>query len=215
MAEVFEPKLSILPPEQRRLWPELAALPSYFVLCGGTAIALQLGHRASIDFDFIGSQEFDPDELYSQIPFLHQSATLQKAANTLKCAVDRGGPVQVSFFGAPRLHLSQAPLVAAGNRMQIASLLDLAGMKAAVVQKRAEAKDYMDLDAILKAGFIDLPKALSTARALYGAVFNPELTLKSLSYFEDGNLPALPNEIRERLARAVRSVDLDRLPDLP
>src|SRR2546423_5437346 len=97
----FEPKLSVLPDEQRRLWNELSGVPPSFVLCGGTAIALQLGHRASLDFDFIGCEEFDPDQLYGELPFLHESKTVQKAANTLTCLVDRGGPIQISFFGVP------------------------------------------------------------------------------------------------------------------
>lgn len=48
----MQPRLDILPAQQRSLWPELAAVPRRFILYGGTAIALQLGHRVSIDFDF-------------------------------------------------------------------------------------------------------------------------------------------------------------------
>lgn len=49
---VFTPRLDILPPAQRSLWPHLAQVPGHFVLYGGTAIALHLGHRQSVDFDF-------------------------------------------------------------------------------------------------------------------------------------------------------------------
>ncbi len=48
----FNPRLDILPLSQRRLWDELGELPEEFVLYGGTAIALHLGHRQSVDFDF-------------------------------------------------------------------------------------------------------------------------------------------------------------------
>ena len=54
--------------------------------------------------------------------------------------------------------------------------------------------------------------ALSCARALYGGAFNPQVTLKALSYFGDGDLAGLPDGVRDRLARAARAVDLDRLP---
>jgi hypothetical protein len=185
-----------------------------FVLCGGTAIALQLGHRASLDFDFIAAQEFDPDALYGGVPFLQGSKPVQKSASTLTCIVDRGGPVQVSFFGAPAVRLITSPRQTSDTGLRIASLLDLAAMKAAVVQKRAEAKDYVDMDAIIRDGSIDLPAALSAARELFGAAFNPQLTLKSLCFFEDGNLRSLPREIKDRLAAAVRAVDLDHLPDV-
>ncbi len=215
MASDFEPKLSILPAEQRRLWDELGEVPDTFVLCGGTAIALQLGHRASVDFDFISAVEFDADELYASTPFLLQSQTIQKAPNTLTCIVDRNGTVQVSFFGAPALRLINPPLVAQNNKLHIASLTDLAGMKAAVVQKRAEAKDYLDLDAMITQGAVDLPMALAAAKAIYGRSFNPELTLKALCFFNDGNLATLPTSIRSRLTAAARSVDVKHLPGIP
>jgi hypothetical protein len=77
---------------------------------------------------------------------------------------------------------------------------------------RAEAKDYIDIDALLRDGRIDLPTALAAAEAIYGTAFNPQNTLKALSYFEDGNLHRLPQPVRDRLARAAREVDLDRLP---
>ncbi|MCL4849915.1 MAG: nucleotidyl transferase AbiEii/AbiGii toxin family protein [Bryobacteraceae bacterium] len=48
----FEPRLDILSESQRELWPDLDAVPSDFVLYGGTALALQLGQRISEDFDF-------------------------------------------------------------------------------------------------------------------------------------------------------------------
>jgi hypothetical protein len=48
----FSQKLNILPASQRALWKELKATPGNFVLCGGTALALRLGHRVSEDSDF-------------------------------------------------------------------------------------------------------------------------------------------------------------------
>lgn len=211
MADTFEPKLSTLPDAQRRLWTELGEVPPAFVLCGGTAIAVQLGHRASVDFDF-GSSSFDPDLLYSELRFLAGSRQVQKSASTLTCVVERDGPVLVSFFGAPAIRFVHPPLVASDNGLRVATLLDLAGMKAAVVQKRPEAKDYLDLDAIITLGGIGLATALSEAGAIYGASFNPELTLKALCFFGDGNLNTLPADVRSRLVAAVASVDLNNLP---
>ena len=98
--------------------------------------------------------------------------------------------------------------------LKIASLLELAGIKASVVQLRAEAKDYLDLDALVTQGGISLASALAAAQALYGTSFNPQITLKALSYFHDGDLLTLPEEVKSRLATAARSVDLDRLPAL-
>jgi hypothetical protein len=210
----FEPNLSILPSAQRRLWDELSAVPEEFVLYGGTALALHLGHRQSADFDFFGNRLFDPARLLLAIPFLTGASITQQEPNTLSAIVDRGGPVLVSFFGLPHIVRLRNPHLASGNGLRIASLLDLAGTKAAVVQQRAEAKDYLDIDALLQHGRVDLPTALAGARAIYGPLFNPQITLKALSFFGDGNLSRLPQAVQDRLARAAREVDLERLPDI-
>jgi hypothetical protein len=205
-------RLDILSPPQRRLWNELTPLRSEFVLYG-TAVALHLGHRASIDFDFFTSTRFDPDWLYRSSPFLMGAEVLQKAADTLTCLVERQGEIRVSFFGVPGLGRVREPVVSPDNELPIASLIDLAGMKAAVVQKRAEAKDYLDLDAMLSHG-IPLRAALAAAHHIYGHLFNPQITLKALTYFADGDLASMPVEVRQRLIGAVKSVRFDRSPDL-
>lgn len=207
----FVVNLSALPAPQRMFWPELAATPEKFTLYRGTALALRLGHRASVDFDFFSNASFDPARLAEQVSYLKESERIQLAPDTLTCRVDRGGPVLVSFFGALGLGQVAAPEQANGTLLRVASLLDLAGTKAAVVQKRAEVKDYFDIDAILQHG-IDLPTILAAAIVVYGRKFNPLITLKALSYFDD--LPALPVEVRTRLARAVETVDVASLPVL-
>src|ERR1700693_3836149 len=100
MSTVFSPRLDILPDAQRRLWPELAQTPEDFALYGGTAIALRLGHRHSVDFDFFAlASTFEPIILLQRVPYLRDSVVRQSAANTLCVTVDRGDPVQLSFFG--------------------------------------------------------------------------------------------------------------------
>ncbi|HEX5206545.1 MAG TPA: nucleotidyl transferase AbiEii/AbiGii toxin family protein [Steroidobacteraceae bacterium] len=210
----FSPHLDVLPEGQRRLWGELSAVPREFTLYGGTALALHLGHRKSVDFDFFGSRTIDLASLESGISFLAGAAIVQREKNTLTAIVDRGTPVKVSFFGVPKLPRLAQPVVAKDNHLKIASLLDLAGTKASVLQVRAEAKDYIDMDALIQIGKVGLPFALAAAEKLYGSSFNPEITLKALSYFDDGNLRKLPTDIKFRLADAVRKVDLNHLPSL-
>lgn len=93
-------------------------------------------------------------------------------------------------------------------------MLDLAGTKALAVQQRAETRDYTDIDAILQTARIDLPTALAAAKAIYGTPFNPQITLKALSSFSEGNLRRIPKATKDRLATAARDVDLDRLPTI-
>jgi hypothetical protein len=153
-------------------------------------------------------------KLRSSIPFLAKARVRQLERNTLTAVLNRESPVAVSFFGVPNLPRLLSPLVCDGNGLKIASLLDLAGTKASVVQVRPEAKDYIDLDMLITDGGITLPMALTAAKALYGASFNPQITLKALSYFEDGDLHKLPEAAKARLATAAREVDLDHLPGL-
>jgi hypothetical protein len=208
---VFTPDLTTLPPPQRKLWPELTATPAAFTLYGGTALALRLGHRASVDFDFFSNATFDPDQLANKLPYLKDAERVQVEPNTLTCRVQRDGPVLVSFFG--RLGLGQvAPHdEVQGMGLRVASLLDIAGTKAAVVQRRAEVKDYLDLDALLRHG-IDLPMALAAGTVVYGRSFNPLITLKALNYFDD--VPTLPADVQARLSAAVAAVDVTKLPSL-
>lgn len=211
--KTFIPQLKILPPAQLAFWYELTAVPSDFVLYGGTALALHLGHRDSIDFDFFSDVGFDPD-LLSTLPLLEGATVLEKAANTLTVRVERKGSVKLSFFGVPKLKRLRRPHISEDNQLRISSLLDLAGTKAAVVQKRAEAKDYIDIDALLTLGGMTLSHLLVAGIGIYGEGFNPEITLKALCYFEEKELRTLDSSIKDRLISAVQAVDLDRLPQI-
>jgi hypothetical protein len=86
-------------------------------------------------------------------------------------------------------------------------------MKASVIQKRAEQKDYIDLHALIAHG-VDLRTALSAASIIYGSTFNPQTTLKALAFYEDGGLAGLPDGLKSDLKRAAASADLDSLPVL-
>ncbi len=204
----FQPNLTIFPPAQLSLWPELASTPQYFTLYGGTAIALRLGHRTSVDFDFFTNDALLPDELLRSVAYLKEAETVQADPNTLTCRVDRGGPVLVSFFGGLSLGTVGKRDQAEGNNIYVASLLDLAATKMDIVQKRAEEKDFLDIDALLRHG-LKLVDALKAAETVYGKKFNPLITLKALSYF--GDVPSLPLDVQQRLLAAVKTVSLEEL----
>ena len=210
---MFTPKLEILPPAQRRLWDELRHTPEHFVLYGGTALALRLAHRSSEDFDFFSNYSFAPDLLRKAIPYLHDAEMSQFQANTLTAIVDRAGPVKVSFFGGLALNRIQDPDLTPDNRIQIASLLDVAATKLATIQQRAQARDYEDIGAIIAAG-ISLSDALAAASTVYGKQFNGALSLKALTYFADGDLPQLKSGTQEQLRSLAAQVNLKQIPVL-
>ena len=207
----FKPRLDILPPPQRALWTELDATPDHFTLYGGTALALRLGHRQSVDFDFFSRTPFDPAALAREIPYLAGAEPVQVAAHTLTCRAERGGPVLVSFFGNLGLGEVAPREIAEGSKVRVASLLDVVGTKALTVQQRAQARDYVDIDALIRHG-IDLPQVLAAGAAVYGRSFNPLITLKALSYFDD--VPTLSADVQERLRTAVAAIDPAGLPVL-
>lgn len=211
---MFRPRLDILPAPQQRLWPELAATPPAFTLYGGTAIALRLGHRFSVDFDFFSTAPFVPSALNDALPYLQGGILQQSAANTLTVSVDRGGPVQVSFFGRLRIGQVAPAEIVEGPAFPVASLIDLAGMKVAVITQRAEVKDYLDLHALLTMARIDLPTMLAAAGLIYAEAFNPLIALKAVSYHDDPALLDLSIGVRKDLLAAVRAVNVHALPRL-
>jgi hypothetical protein len=210
----FTPRLDILPPAQRRLWPELSATPDEFTLYGGTAIALRLGHRSSVDFDFFSMAPFVPSALMLKVNYLQKASVQQSAQNTLTVTVDRDGPVQLAFFGGLGLGEIALPEIAAGPEIKVASLIDLAGCKVALVTQRAELRDYIDVHALLTKANIPLAEMLAAAGIIYGDQFNPLLSLKALAYHEDASLAGLSADLRRDLITAVRAVDPQNFPAL-
>lgn len=208
---LLDPKIDILPHSQRAIWNELKATPGHFVLYGGTALALRLGHRQSEDFDFFSNEGFTASELIPKIDYLKHARVDQRGDNTLTVVVDRGGPVRLSYFGSLGMNRVHEPDLAADNGLQIASVIDLAATKLKTIQQRAEAKDYRDIDAVLGSG-ISLAEGLAAGVAVYGKEFNPLMALKALSYFKDGNLPSLSTDVQDRLVKAASMVKFQQLP---
>jgi len=201
----FVPHLETLPPAQREFLPLAHQVPGSFVLYGGTALALRLGHRQSLDFDFFSARHFTLLELEASIPFLQGAQPLQAKPDTLTVRLRRPAGITVSFFGGLTIAQAGEPEWDSDERVLVASLPDLAATKFAVLPQRAEAKDYLDAAAILQAG-IALPQALAYARAVYGERFNPLFCLKALSYFADGDLPSLPRKVQNLLTKAAAQV---------
>ena len=206
----FKPCLDILPPAQRLLWPQLGNAPALgFTLYGGTAIALRLGHRDSVDFDFFSEDPLDKTAIKAAFPFMAQSITLQDQDNTwvvLAPNADSGHEhVKISFFGTIAFGRVGEPDLTDDGVVRVASLDDLMATKVKVILQRAEAKDYRDISAMIKAG-AELSRGLASARCLYGPNFQPSESLKALVYFNDGDLKTLTADEKTALIDAVKAV---------
>jgi len=202
--KTFKPRLDLLPEPQRDLWPEFAKLSRQFVLYGGTAVALRLGHRPSLDFDFFSSEPLKIDVLYETLSFLGDSIPLQREPDALTVLLERDGPVKVSFFGDIGIGCVDPPETTDDHVLQVASLRDLLGTKMKVLLQRVESKDYRDIVAILHAG-TSLGEGLAAAQALYAEQFPPGEALKALVYFKGGDLNTLESEMTTFLTETVRN----------
>ena len=203
----FAPRLDVLPPAQRALWPALRAVPRRYVLYGGTALALRLAHRASVDFDFLAHDPLDHRELEAALPFLREEETLQEGPNERTVLARRAGAsVKLSFFGGITIGRVGEPETTEDGVLRAASLLDIGGTKVKTLLQRVEAKDYRDVLALLDRG-LALADLLASARALFGTAFNPLVAQKALSYFEGGDLDTLDEAARRKLtAEATRDL---------
>lgn len=194
---------SALPPTQLTLWNgPLRMLPSGWVLYGGTAIALHLGHRQSVDFDFFSTDPLDRLALRRACPILVGARTLQDEPDTLTVVVGTAGdPVKLSFFGGIDFGRVGEPLRTEGH-VPIASPIDLLGTKLATITQRIEARDYVDVAALLQSG-LTINEGVAAMLALYGTQASGMQSVKTLTWYRDGGLEsALSEEVKNTLRKA-------------
>ena len=210
-AMTFLPRLDVLPDRQRALWPALADVPDSCVLYDGTALALRLGHRSSVDFDFFSSEAVDLDGLF-ELPLLAGAEVLQRAPDTLTVSAtvsttpSATEPVRISFFAGIDIGRVGNPERTADGVLQVASLLDLFATKLKVLLERVAAKDYLDLAAILRSG-VPLEEGLGAAAALYENRFPPMDAVKALAYFDEGDAANVDAATRRYLSDQVEGWD--------
>ena len=171
----------ILTKEQHSLLPLVAKFKQNFGLVGGTAIALHIGHRESIDFDMFNPDEFSNANIRS---------VFRRAGRTIE--VLRADTGQFTFI-IDGVHLTffQYPypieyVESFDSYAKVPTLLTLAAMKAFALGKRSKWKDYVDLYFILK-DFHAIDEILVKAEALFAGEFNGKLFRQQLSYFDDIN----------------------------
>lgn len=170
----------ILDKERKDILPILENFKSRFYLAGGTALALQLGHRDSIDFDFFTDKPLDTNKLFLEVSKLFDGFKIQKTQeekDTLSIFLN--DKIKISFFTYPYNIVDQ--LIDSGY-FRLASTKEIGCMKLSAITGRAEMKDYVDLYFILQtAGLAEL---LKLAEKKFPGL-DKNLILKSMAYFED------------------------------
>lgn len=210
----FKPKSHILPKAQQSLWPSLSFTKDMgMVLYGGTAIALQLGHRQSVDFDFFTDRPLNIN-LITQQPCFKDSVITQNEVDSLSMDVRLpDGLVKVSFFGGIDIGRVGNPLITEDEVLIVANKQDLLATKLATIHQRIERKDYIDIISLLKDG-IPLSEGIQNAKALYGDNrLSTFWTLKTLTYFDE-DLELTPQE-KDFLITAAEAIDIEVQDKLP
>lgn len=170
----------ILDEARRSLIPLLADFRGQFYLAGGTALALQIGHRDSVDFDFFSENGFDTIKLFAECEKTfagHALTKTQDEKDTLSVVIDRS--VAISYMGFP--YPLVEPLVET-SAMDLASIADIGCMKLSAITGRSTMKDYVDLYFILQV--LPLAKLLEYTMHKFPTL-DQNLILKSLVYFDD------------------------------
>lgn len=171
----------ILTSEQVEFLPFIAKFKKNFGLVGGTAVALYIGHRESIDFDLFSFESFGNLSLQRKIEATH---TIDKML------VNRKGEltflirdVKFTFFHYPfDIPFSET----FGEWACMPTLLTLAAMKVYAIGMRMKWKDYVDMYFIFR-DFYNIQEVASHAKSLFGDRFNEKLFRSQISYFGDIN----------------------------
>ncbi|MCL2650506.1 MAG: nucleotidyl transferase AbiEii/AbiGii toxin family protein [Candidatus Azobacteroides sp.] len=171
--------LDILSQEQKELLPLISQFKREFYLVGGTAIALQIGHRRSIDFDLFKKTVFVSSKVLQKVettkfPYI----VTRKVREQLNLIINS---VKITFFQYPyeidaKLDLERV--------IKMPDLISLGAMKAFALGRRSKWKDYVDLYFLLKNNY-NLKEITNKSVAIYGQEFSEKLFRAQLAYHKD------------------------------
>ena len=169
----------ILTEQQTKLLPLIGKFSKDFGLVGGTAIALHIGHRESIDFDLFTVNKFDSGKIKRKIT---------NDFNVEKVFVNEADEYTVLISGVKITFLHYPFNIEFKNNLdnviKVADLLTLAAMKAYALGRRAKWKDYVDMYFIFK-NFHSIAEVIGKAGEIFSSEFNEKIFRAQLAYFED------------------------------
>ncbi len=181
---------------------------SAFFLAGGSALALHLGHRISLDLDFFSRQEYSMPELLIRLQALGRLSTESQSADTF---VGELNGVRLSFFTYPYPLLGEAVLC---EGIEVASQLDIALMKIAAIGQRGRKRDFVDLYFLCQQRLM-LDRLLREMPRKFPEIEYPSYhLLRALAYFDDAEgdeMPQMLKVVNWREIRAFFSREVNRM----
>ncbi|MBQ6064127.1 MAG: nucleotidyl transferase AbiEii/AbiGii toxin family protein [Prevotella sp.] len=169
----------ILNNQQMQLLPLMAQFRREYYLVGGTAIALYIGHRRSIDFDLFKPSAINHKRNLDKIaayPFPH--IVTRRVSEQMNLVVNN---VKITFFQYP---FPIEPTTKFDTYFRLPSLLQLAAMKAYALGRRSKWKDYVDLYFLLS-DFFTIPDISTIATQTFGELYSEKMFRSQLCYFDD------------------------------
>jgi len=174
--------LEALTSEGRSLFPELAVLKGFY-LAGGTALALQIGHRISQDFDCFTSQPLS-DAWLTTLESIDSSERVSILVNTAHELTVILSEVKISLIHYP-FPLINKLVTLNPFPLPLLSVEEIAATKAYTIGRRGSYRDYVDMYTVLARNLASLGDIVALAEQKYGEHFNGRLFLEQLLYLDD------------------------------
>jgi predicted nucleotidyltransferase component of viral defense system len=170
----------VLTEEGQHLLPELHAFTGFY-LAGGTALALQIGHRVSVDFDFF-SPEPIPRSLFAKVKQAFTPESLTPLVNNPDQLTVLVRTVKLTFLSYPFPLI--IPLISMSG-LSLLSVKEIGATKAYTIGRRGTYKDYVDLYFILAERHATLAEIIALADQKFGQAFNSRLFTEQLLFLDD------------------------------
>jgi len=171
--------LNILSDKQNELLSFISGFRRNYYLVGGTAIALHIGHRRSIDFDLFTDKKLN--KLLIREKVLEQNLSKQILFEDIDQMHFLLNDVKITFFNYP-YQIKHNEMVK--RFISMPSLLALSAMKAFALSRRAKWKDYVDLYFILK-DYYSIKDISIEAKLIFGDLFSEKLFREQMAFHED------------------------------
>ena len=211
------PYLDQFDPERRAIFKNLAVFAPPFVLAGGTAIMLQIGHRRSYDFDCFCEDEELSDDLYTKIRRAFGNTTKVRTKSSELLTLTTQENIEITFVCHPYAPLRQTLRT---SSLPLFHLDDLAANKAYTLGRRPAWRDYVDLFFLLTWKRYALDSIIKLAEKKFKGEFNAKLFLQQLTYYGDIEIvdtaflkeSYTPDQMKAFLEREVRAYLQKALP---